>query len=49
MSNDIYSGFVRENKLLEGGRMEIEDRLYIMWTRMLKIREKWEFLKCITY
>lgn len=40
MSNDIYSGFVRENKLLEGGRMEIEDSLYILWTRMLKIREE---------
>lgn len=29
-----------KNKLLEGGIMESEDSLYIMWTRMLKIREK---------
>lgn len=49
VSNYIYSGFVRKDRLLEGGRMEIEDSLYIMWTSMLKIREKWEFLKFITY
>jgi len=29
--------------------MEIKDSLYIKWTRILKIRDKLEFLKFIAY
>lgn len=49
MLNHLHSGFGKENKLLWGGITETEDSIYIMCARMLKIREKLEFLKFIAY
>lgn len=43
------SGFVKENKLLWGGKVETGNSFYIMLARITKIREKMEFLKCIAY